>query len=428
MVRRQGHFEATNAAGPDQRPDRRARGRLAPDARDRPGEPDDQGQGAHEAVAGVGGQQPGHPDLRRPDRLEASAATGDGPRKVVGFDISGVKKLKGLPVTGYDASFLRSGKATIKPTLRLGFWPFNYFGAVTTLGDVHDRQRPRRRLQRARAEAGQGQALALELKDVQLKWQEGGTWAGGATLVLRTAKSLEVGAGFGIKEGGFDYLRGSIGNLNKPIGSGIFLQSIGFEVRRLPASAGRLDRRLGRPVGGGREGGQRRRHAQGDARGPVHRRDRGQRQGGGQVQARRGVRPLLVDRPLRVRRQGRLGLLAAEPRRKRRGLGRRPPGVQRRGLAQGVPRRLGPRSVRLREGHPVVEGDRRLRGRLRVLRRSGCHVELRLRRVHRLRPRAVPGGQAGARAGRGARSRARGSRRGCEAPPGRSPPRAVRRA
>ena len=285
MVRRYGHFEATNA-------EVRINGLIVKPADDsRPTLVIDP---SNQTIKGKQLTRPWRVSVAAARRSRStpvrstgsSAATGTGPRKVIGFDISGVKTLKGLPVTGYDASFLRSGKATIKPTLRLAFWPFNYFGAVTsstTFTTDNDNGADFSGLELKLAKVN---ALALELKDVQLKWQQGGTWAGAATLVLRTAKSLEVGAGFGIKEGGFDYLRGSIGNLNKPIGSGIFLQSIGFEVARLPASAVRLDRRLGRPVGGGREGDHRRRHPQGHARGPVHRRDRGQREGGGQVQAR----------------------------------------------------------------------------------------------------------------------------------------------
>ena len=106
------------------------------------------------------------------------SGTGDGPRKVVGFDISGVKALKGLPVTGYDASFLRSGKATIKPTLRLAFWPFNYFGTVTTSTTFTTDNDNGADFSGLELKLPKVHALALELKDVQLKWQQGGTWAG----------------------------------------------------------------------------------------------------------------------------------------------------------------------------------------------------------------------------------------------------------
>ena len=233
MVRRQGRFEATNAAV-------RINGLIVEPADDsRPTLVIDP---ANQTIKGR--------ELTRPWRVSVDSSpdipiyagpidwkfsgTGDGPREVLGFDISGVRKLKGLPVTGYDASFLRSGKATIKPTLRLSFWPFNYFGSVTSTTTFTTGNDSGADFSGLELKLAKVTALALELKDVQLKWQEGGTWAGGAVLVLRTAKNLEIGAGFGIKDGGFDFLRGSIGNLNRPIGSGIFLQAIGFEVRDDP--------------------------------------------------------------------------------------------------------------------------------------------------------------------------------------------------
>ena len=59
--------------------------------------------------------------------------TGNGPRKVVHYDGSKIKKLKGLPVTGLDVSFLQSGKSQITPTVNLNFWPFSsLFGGITT--------------------------------------------------------------------------------------------------------------------------------------------------------------------------------------------------------------------------------------------------------------------------------------------------------
>jgi hypothetical protein len=233
MVRRAGHFEATNA-------EVRINGLVVEPADDsRPTLMIDPTAGT------IKGKE-----LTRPWRVSVAGSpkipiyagpidwkfsgTGDGPRKVLGFDISGVKKLSGLPVTGYDASFLRSGKATVKPTVRLDFWPFNYFGNITTSATFTTDNDHGADFSGLELTLPKVTALALELKDVQLKWQQGGTWAGNATLVLRTAKSLEIGAGFGIKDGGFDYLRGSIGNLNKPIGSGVFLQAIGFEVADSP--------------------------------------------------------------------------------------------------------------------------------------------------------------------------------------------------
>ena len=51
---------------------------------------------------------------------------------------------------------------------------------------------------------------------------------------MRFAKAYSVGAAFGIKDGDFDHLFGSVGNLNAAIGPGIFLQTIGFGVTRNP--------------------------------------------------------------------------------------------------------------------------------------------------------------------------------------------------
>jgi len=158
----------------------------------------------------------------------------DGPRSVLGFDINGVPSLKGLPVKAADLSFLKSGKAALTPTLKLDFWPFNYFGAITTsttftTDNDHGVDFTGMYLKLAKIDV-----LALSLKDVELRWIQGNTWSGGAKVVLRFGKTYEVGAGFGIKNGEFDFLRGSVGGLNQPIGAGVFLQSIGFGVVRDP--------------------------------------------------------------------------------------------------------------------------------------------------------------------------------------------------
>ena len=61
---------------------------------------------------------------------------------------------------------------------------------------------------------------ALELRDVELHWEEGGTWSGGAKVVLNFSHKYTIGAGFGIKNGDFDFLRGSISGLNVDIARG----------------------------------------------------------------------------------------------------------------------------------------------------------------------------------------------------------------
>lgn len=159
---------------------------------------------------------------------------GSGARKVIGFDLSGIPVLKSLPITGLEASFTKNGDTILKPTLRLSFWPFNYFGSITSTATFQvDNDNPAD-FSGLTIKLAKVNALALELKDVQLKWQQGGTWAGSAKLVLKFSQTYTVGAGFGIKEGQFDFLRGSVSGINSPVGGGVFLQSLGFEVKRDP--------------------------------------------------------------------------------------------------------------------------------------------------------------------------------------------------
>jgi hypothetical protein len=164
--------------------------------------------------------------------------TGNGPRKVVHYDGSKIKKLKGLPVTGLDVSFLQSGKSQITPTVNLNFWPFNsLFGGITTNTGFTTDNDHGADFSGLDLKIGHVNAVALELSDVELHWHQGDqgeSWAGGAKVKLKFAKSYTIGAGFGIKNGKFDFLRGSISGLNTSIGAGVFLQSIGFEVRVNP--------------------------------------------------------------------------------------------------------------------------------------------------------------------------------------------------
>jgi hypothetical protein len=158
------------------------------------------------------------------------------PRKVVHYDASKIKKLKGIPVTGLDVSFLQSGKAKITPTLSLTFWPFkSLFGGITANTQFTTDNDNGADFTGLEVKVGSVNAVAIELKDIQFKWSTGDNWFGSAKVVLKFAKSLTVGAGFGIKNGDFDRLQGSVGNLNVSIGPGVFLQSIGFDVQRTPA-------------------------------------------------------------------------------------------------------------------------------------------------------------------------------------------------
>jgi hypothetical protein len=133
-------------------------------------------------------------------------------------------------------SLTKSGKAQVNPDLKLGFFPFNRFGTTTvTTGFLTDN------------DSGTGlgglaiklekvTALGLELKNVSLGYQSGGTWSGGATLVLKFGKPYEIGAAFGLRDGDFDYLRAQVSGLNTPVGPAIFLQRIGLGVKRNPLS------------------------------------------------------------------------------------------------------------------------------------------------------------------------------------------------
>lgn len=160
--------------------------------------------------------------------------SGSGNREVIGFKLSGVPVLKSLPIQGLSASFTKNGDTIIKPTVRLSFWPFNYFGSITTTTTFQvDNDNPPD-FTGLELKLAKINALGIELKDVRLKWQQGGTWAGSAKLVLRFARTYEVGAGFGIKDGEFDFLNGSVSGLNQPIGAGVFLQQLGFGVKRNP--------------------------------------------------------------------------------------------------------------------------------------------------------------------------------------------------
>src|SRR5207248_7607681 len=113
--------------------------------------------------------------------VDWSFSAGDsGPHKVVGFKVNGQRLLKHLPIAAVDASFLQSGKANIKPQLKLDFWPFNHFGAITaattfTTDNDHGADFSGLEIKLANINA-----LGIELKDARLDWQQGGNWIGEA--------------------------------------------------------------------------------------------------------------------------------------------------------------------------------------------------------------------------------------------------------
>ena len=165
---------------------------------------------------------------------------GSGAREVIGLDVNKTgpltRYLKGLPIRSLKAAFLPDGKADVTPTLKLGFWPFDYFGALTasTTFTVGNDQEPD--FSGLAVKVEEVSALGLRLEDVALKWRAGGTWSGDAKVVLPFARNFTLSAGMGIRDGEFDYIRGGVLRLNKSIGNGIFLQSIQAEVHRDPLS------------------------------------------------------------------------------------------------------------------------------------------------------------------------------------------------
>lgn len=253
MVKRSGHWEATNTTvrvnGLVIRPADDSRPTLVVDPRNDTVRGRELTMPFRVSLA----SDPEVPIYAGPIKWDYSYKSGpaDGPRSVVGFDLEGIEKLKGLPVTAADLSFLKSGKARLTPTLKLDFWPFNYFGAVTTSTTFTTDNDHGVDFSGLYLKLPKVDVLALELKDVELKWVQGNTWAGGAKVVLRFGKTYEVGARFGIKSGEFDYLSGSVGGLNQPIGAGVFLQSIGFGVQRSPLTlAGTIGLSAGPKVAG----------------------------------------------------------------------------------------------------------------------------------------------------------------------------------
>jgi hypothetical protein len=184
------------------------------------------------AVAG----EPEIPIYAGPIRTWDFSKGGTGAREVIGLDVNKLRFLKGLPIRSLKAAFLPNARAEVTPTLKLGFWPFNYFGtltASTTFTVGNDQEPDFSGLVLKLAEVN---AVGLRLEDVALKWRAGGTWSGDAKIVLPFANDFTLEAGMGIKDGEFDYARGGVLRINKPIGSGVYLQSIQAEVHRSPLS------------------------------------------------------------------------------------------------------------------------------------------------------------------------------------------------
>jgi hypothetical protein len=160
----------------------------------------------------------------------------DGPKKVIDFSVDAFKDFYGLKVEKVAVALTKAGKAQVSPMFKLDFWPFNYLGAVTATTAFATDNDSGSDFNTLEVAVDRLAALGIELKDVSVKWKEGSSWSGGATITLRFAKAYSLGAGFGLKDGGFDFLKGSVGGLNAAVSPGVFLQSIGFEVQRNPLS------------------------------------------------------------------------------------------------------------------------------------------------------------------------------------------------
>lgn len=171
--------------------------------------------------------------------IDWSFGGGSGDHQVTGIGVGAgqILSIAGLPVTGLTASFTQDAKTKVTPTFKLDFWPFNYLGAITTSATLSTSNDAGANFAGFDLKVSKVEALALTLTDVNLHYQDGGTWNGSVKATLNFAKKLTVGAGFGVKNGNFDSLSASVSNINTPIGAGIYLQSLGFGVNRTPVLA-----------------------------------------------------------------------------------------------------------------------------------------------------------------------------------------------
>ena len=224
--------------------------------------------------------------------------------KGIGVGANGFGFVEGIPITGIKAVFTTKNQAVVTPTFKLDFFPLNYFGAISVSGSFTTDNDHGANFSGLELKIPKADVLGLELKDVDVKYVDSGTFSGSAKVVLKFDDNLTVGAGYGIKNNNFDFLKGSVDDINTPIGAGIYLQGIGFEIHTNPTKlVGSIELSAGPEVAGKTalsiDGSVTRR-----ARRPMDRRGRRRREDRRQVQAGERVRPLLVVRPVRVRRQG----------------------------------------------------------------------------------------------------------------------------
>ncbi len=179
------------------------------------------------------------------------------PKTVVDADESlGNLSFQGLPIGHIQIQLTPTGGAQVTPTLSLGFWPFNYFGGLTSATTFNTDNFHGAQFGGMEFKLAQASVLGLGLKDIDFKYVSSNTWQGSATVVLPFTPPLQVGAGIGITNGQLSYLAGSVNGLNVLIGAGIFLQQVGFQVQTAadPATPPSLTGTMGLSAGPAIEG------------------------------------------------------------------------------------------------------------------------------------------------------------------------------
>jgi hypothetical protein len=159
---------------------------------------------------------------------------GSGPKQIFEYEGKNIGLLAKLPVQKVAVSLSSAGKAQVNPTFKLEFWPFNYVGSVSVAAGFTADNDHGSNFSQLEIKVAKLEAAGIELKDVSIKWKEGGTWSGSATLTLRFASAYSLTAGIGLKEGDLSSLSGAVGNLNAMVSPGVYLQSIGFGWERNP--------------------------------------------------------------------------------------------------------------------------------------------------------------------------------------------------
>ncbi len=154
--------------------------------------------------------------------------------KGIGVGANGFGFVEGLPITAIKTVFTTKNQAVVTPTFKLDFFPLNYFGAVSVSGSFTTDNDHGANFSGLELKIPKADVLGLELKDVDVKYVDSGTFSGSAKVVLQFDDNLTVGAGYGIKNNNFDFLTGSVDDINTPLGAGIYLQGIGFEIHTNP--------------------------------------------------------------------------------------------------------------------------------------------------------------------------------------------------